>query len=137
MLDTYHRLLIRGPYPTPVWWWLVGLNSWLVSNILIQKLFFWLKNHTLRMGDKGLRCMYVKHSCSAYLCNRLKPPVYDVQIWCSHHHNTKPHSSYLSFQCCTSCVVVQFIAFQTMDILMPETCWDKERWINFICVASS
>jgi hypothetical protein len=24
-----------------------------------------------------------------------------------------------------------------MGILMPETCWSKEHWINFICVASS
>jgi hypothetical protein len=31
------------------------------------------------------------------------------------------------FQCCTSYAVVQYIALLMMGILMPETCWDKER----------
>jgi hypothetical protein len=40
-------------------------------------------------------------------------------------------------RCCTSYTVVHYVVLLTMGILMPKTCGDKGRWINFICVASS
>jgi hypothetical protein len=45
----------------------------------------------------------------------------------THHHNTKPHGFYLSFQRWTSYAVVHYIALLMMSILMPETCWVKEH----------
>jgi hypothetical protein len=41
------------------------------------------------------------------------------------------------YQCWTSNAAVRYIVLLMMGILMPETCWAKEHWMNFICVASS
>jgi hypothetical protein len=41
------------------------------------------------------------------------------------------------YQCLTSYAAVHYIVLLMMGILMPKTCWAKEQWINFICVASS
>jgi hypothetical protein len=40
-------------------------------------------------------------------------------------------------QCCTSYAVIHCIVLLTMGILMPETCWDKDRWIHFVRGTSS
>jgi hypothetical protein len=71
-------------------------------------------------------------------CTRLTAQLFDNNFHTVHTTGSQAlpdHSR--QYQRCTSYAAVHYIVLLTMGILMAETCWDKGRWMNFLCVASS
>jgi hypothetical protein len=85
--------------------------------------------------------LHPKTPTTSHLSDRCKTPTHTKPTHLIHiQSHTSPNETSqfcISFRCWTSYAVVRYIVLLMMGILTLETCWDKEHWINFICVASS